>query len=112
MGPPTNNRGVTSFREKIMATLFTTVLSGMEDNNYVNKAQFCDWDAADHAISVYGENYKGDPCDDAELEAIIDALNRIIRTNGAEHHEAVSAWNIAVWGIDFAHNGESTPYSG
>ena len=95
-----------------MATLFTVVLAGMEDNNNVNQASFSDWDDAAHAIEVYGGNYKGEEPSPAEMAATVEALNRIIRTNGVEYDEAVRAWNIAVWGQNFRDNNGSSPFGG
>ena len=94
-----------------MATLFTTVLESIEDNNKINDSQWADWDDAEHAISVYGVNFTGE-CDETERAETVRALNRIIRSNGVDYEPAVADWNRAVWGQDFAANGKSSPFAG
>ena len=92
-----------------MATLFTTVLSGMEDNNEINDSSFSDWNDAEHALDVYGENFE---CDEKEMEATKKALNKIIESNGEKYDEAVNEWNMEVWGQTFANNSGPVAFAG
>ena len=94
-----------------MTTLFNHVLSGMIENNEMHGAEFKDFDDAEHAIEIYGDTFTAD-VDDVERGATIVALNKIINSNGAEIEQAIEAWNLAVWGQNFANNSGSTPFNG
>ena len=94
-----------------MTTLFNHVLNGMIENNRMHGAEFKDFDGAEHAIEIYGDTFTGD-VGDAERGATVVALNKIIISNGAEIEQAIEAWNLAVWGQNFADNSGSTPFSG
>ena len=94
-----------------MATLFTTVLNGMKDNNNINGASFSDWSDAYHALEIYEENFYGD-CPEQELGATIKALNAIIKSNGKKYEEAVNEWNLDVWGVLSANDNGPVAFRG
>jgi hypothetical protein len=94
-----------------MNTLFKHVLNGMIENNRMHGAEFKDFDDAEHAIEIYANTFVGD-VEEAERQATIVALNKIIKSNGAEIEQAIESWNVDVWGQNFANNFGSTPFGG
>ena len=50
--------------------------------------------------------------DDDEMQATKDALNKIIDSNGDLIDEAITEWNMAVWGQSFVNQTGSTPFNG
>ena len=91
-------------------SLFTQVLNGMKENNKINGSQFSDWDNAESAIEAYGSEVPSVSTE--EMAATVSALTLIIESSGEKIEQAVSQYNKAVWGQNFANNNGPVAFGG
>lgn len=92
--------------------LFPMVLDGMKDNNTNNDGNFNDFATAQDAIECYGTPEVLGECGLIEFQATLDALTRIIESNGDDMKGAIETWNLEVWGQSFVDESGPVPFTG
>jgi hypothetical protein len=83
-----------------MATL-KSIIEGAEDNNSTSEGQWKDWPDEFEILNVYA----ADGIDDDEYateEEIREILSRAIETNGESLERDLPAYELKVWGQNFA----------
>lgn len=94
-------------------SLFAHIVSALQENKDMNQLDhwFEGFTSGDEAIDIYGQDID---CTDEEMAAVVTALNEMAAAQVSDIEEpaaqaAIEKCNLAVWGVDFGHNGHSVP---